>query len=299
MKSQLEDREKLFAFLDCRPTRVFQVFRLLEHELGRKACICVHQGKTAGAAQLTTAARMEKPDAVVWRGDPELPLTKQGLTVSGAPVGQVEFVQAQLTKNEHEALLEMIPQVPNVQVAWLLILFCALILGGLGTGNSERTRDAAHWGSWADCLEMIKIRHLDARRIVQGMARCFQAVEEAASRLRLMGVDTPNWEVFSAGLRPESQTPGKRPDTTQGGRKWRLRRSMSNTGRKWCGLFCFPHRGRCLSHHSRHVETRMESEPFRVLLLRRPLPLSVRDDQRPRHGTGCDVGPPIMEMGHL
>ena len=113
------------------------MFRLLEHELGRKACICVHQGKTqiwnrggvepAGAAQLTTAARLEKPDAVVWRGDPELPLTEQGLTGLGAPVGQVEFVQAQLTKKgaEHEALLEMIPQVPNVQVAWLLILFCA------------------------------------------------------------------------------------------------------------------------------------------------------------------------------
>ena len=203
---------------------------------------------------------MKKLDVVVWRGDPELPLTEQGLTVLGALVGQVEFVQAQLTKKgaEHEALLEMIPQVPNVQVAWLLILFCAgaranfllrtvqpeltqefarhhdeqlarclrrvlhinpvplevqvaasmpLTLGGLG-GNSERTRDAAHWGSWADCLEMIKIRHPDvAKRIVQGMAtrssRCFQAVEEAASRLRLMGVDTPNWEVLSAGLRPE------------------------------------------------------------------------------------------------
>ena len=51
VKSQLEDGEKFFAFLDdvyviCRPTRVLQVFRLLEHELGRKACICVHQGKT-------------------------------------------------------------------------------------------------------------------------------------------------------------------------------------------------------------------------------------------------------------
>ena len=99
---------------------MLQVFRLLEHELSRKACICVHQGKTqiwnrggvepAGAAQLSTAARIEKPDAVVWRGDPELPLTEQGLTVLGAPVGQLEFVQAQLAKKgaEHEALLEMI-----------------------------------------------------------------------------------------------------------------------------------------------------------------------------------------------
>ena len=51
-------------------------------------------GRASRAAQLTTAARMEKPDAVVWR-DPGLPLTEQGLTVLGAPIGQVEFVQAQ------------------------------------------------------------------------------------------------------------------------------------------------------------------------------------------------------------
>ena len=171
----------------------------------------------------------------------------------GAPVGQVEFVQAQLTKKgaEHEALLEMIPQVPNVRVVLRRCegefpiedstagvdsgirqasrratgplsekgsphqhnasgsASCSVnAVDSLGIGNSERTRDAAHWGSWADCLEMIKIRHPDVvRRIVQEMAtrssRCFQAVEEAASRLRLMGVDTPNWEVLSAGLRPE------------------------------------------------------------------------------------------------
>ena len=61
---------------------------------------------------------------MVWRGDVELPLTE---IVWDAPVGQPEFVQAQLAKKgaEHEALLEMIPRVPNVQVAWLLILFCA------------------------------------------------------------------------------------------------------------------------------------------------------------------------------
>ena len=128
-----------------------------------------------------------------------MPLTEQGLTVLGAPVGQLEFVQAQLAKKgaEHEALLEVIPLVPNVQVAWLLILFCAgaranfllrtvqpeltqdfashhdeqlarclrrvlhidtlpsevqvaasmpLTLGGLGIGNSERTRDAGTLG---------------------------------------------------------------------------------------------------------------------------------------------------------
>ena len=34
-----------------------------------------------------------------------------------------------------------------------------LTLGGLGVGGSARVRDAAFWGSWADCLEMVKARH--------------------------------------------------------------------------------------------------------------------------------------------
>ena len=42
-----------------------------------------------------------------------------------------------------------------------------LTLGGLGLGNAQRTRDAAHWGSWADSLEMIGARHPElARRVV-------------------------------------------------------------------------------------------------------------------------------------
>ena len=95
---------------------------------------------------------------------------------------------------EHDRLLEMIPQVPDVQAAWLLLVFCAstravapeftlkfaerhdeqvfkcprkvlqietlhLDIGSLELGNAQRTRDAAHWRSWADSLEMIGARH--------------------------------------------------------------------------------------------------------------------------------------------
>ena len=34
-----------------------------------------------------------------------------------------------------------------------------LTLGGLGVGGTGRVRDAAFWGSWADCLDMVKARH--------------------------------------------------------------------------------------------------------------------------------------------
>ena len=116
-------------------------------------------------------------------------------------------VQAPTNSSEVRCLRRVlhIDTVPSeVQVAASM----SLTPRALGIGTWERTRDAAHWGCWADFLEMIKIRHPNvARRVVQGMAtrssRCFQAVEEAASRLRVMGVDTQNWETLSAGLRSE------------------------------------------------------------------------------------------------
>ena len=109
-------------------------------------------------AGLSAVARMHDPQAVVWRGDQGLPTAQQGLKVLGAPVGHPDFIRSFLSQKglEHDHLLEMIPQVPDVQVAWLLLVFCAstranfprnheaatmpLTLGGLGLGNAEDTR---------------------------------------------------------------------------------------------------------------------------------------------------------------
>ena len=62
-------------------------------------------------------------------------------------------------------------------------------------GSASRIRDAAKWGIWADCLEMIQNRHPDvARSVLQGLAsrasECLESVENAAERLRRVGVDT-------------------------------------------------------------------------------------------------------------
>ena len=235
VQSKLLEDEKLFALLDdvyviCRLTRVQEVFQLLETELRCRASISIHLGKTklwnaggiepTGAAGLSAVARIHNPQAVVWRGDQGLPTAQQGLKVLGAPVGHPDYIQSFLTQKglEHDHLLEMIPQVQDVQAAWLLLLYCAstranfflrtvapeftlefaerhdeqvfkclskvlqtetlhprnheaatmpLTLGGFGLGNAQRTRnaaaqrtrDAAHWGSWADSLEMIRARH--------------------------------------------------------------------------------------------------------------------------------------------
>ena len=54
------------------------------------------------------ASRSGKPDAVVWRGDTEMPLSQQGIQVLGVPVGQPEFVRHFLETQD------------SVVAAWLL-----------------------------------------------------------------------------------------------------------------------------------------------------------------------------------
>ena len=39
------------------------------------------------------AARLVDPDAVVWKGDPDLPLSQQGIKILGVPVGRKEFIK--------------------------------------------------------------------------------------------------------------------------------------------------------------------------------------------------------------
>ena len=79
------------------------------------------------ADTLTAVARNKIPEAIVWRRDPGLPSSKQGLKVMGVPVGHDDFVVAQLNQKvvEHTKLLDRIPFVEDVQASWLLLSFCA------------------------------------------------------------------------------------------------------------------------------------------------------------------------------
>ena len=75
---------------------------VVDEELLSHAHIQLHHGKTQvwnraglepdGIGALTRVARAVKPDAVVWRGDPLLPVHQQGLKVLGIPIGQPAFV---------------------------------------------------------------------------------------------------------------------------------------------------------------------------------------------------------------
>ena len=140
--SRLEEGERLFAFLDdlyvlCDPARVLDVYAILQQELSRHAGIQIHQGKTKvwnqggivpiGVERLEVEARRIDPDAIVWRGNSDIPTEQQGLKILGCPVGHHDFVQDQLSMlaDTHSVLLDGIILLVYLQSAWLLLVFCA------------------------------------------------------------------------------------------------------------------------------------------------------------------------------
>ena len=135
--------ERLLAFLNdiyvvCSPERVADIYASLQQELWRPARIAVHQGKTqlwnrggvmpSGCEAMTAAARVEDDDAVVWRGDPGLPIVEQGIKLLGTPLGHRAFCRRPLGQVGHVTwcvLLERIQAVADLHVAWLLWVCCA------------------------------------------------------------------------------------------------------------------------------------------------------------------------------
>ena len=127
-QAMLRDNEKVMAFLDDihiatpEPDRVMEAHTVVAEELWSNARIQVHLDKTqvwnrggiepAGMDELTRAARLVKPDAIVWKGDPQLPLVS--LSSSG------NFSRGK----EQATLFERIPWVNDPQAAYLLLLMC-------------------------------------------------------------------------------------------------------------------------------------------------------------------------------
>ena len=84
-----------------------------------------------------------------------------------------------------------------------------LCLGGLGLRSAWRSRVAAHWASWADCLPMIHARHPDVAAQLLGQLEGHPetpCLQEAAATLRsldgVMGFEPPAWRAVLAGARP-------------------------------------------------------------------------------------------------
>ena len=82
--------------------------------------------ESAGSAVLTAAARVGDPTAIVWRGDPHFPPEEQGVKILGTPLGHPRYVSTQLAAltDKHEQFSKIL-QVPDLQYAWILLLYCA------------------------------------------------------------------------------------------------------------------------------------------------------------------------------
>ena len=83
-----------------------------------------------------------------------------------------------------------------------------LSLGGLGIRSAFRSRESAHWASWADCLAMVKARHpIVAARIVGELGgftpvACLGDVQVCALALGVVGIELPSWSSLADGARP-------------------------------------------------------------------------------------------------
>ena len=133
--------ETVFAYLDdvyavCQPERVHAVANVARVALQEHAGIEVHLGKTrvwnaAGEEPAGVHALQGPGGADLWVGAWTLPPQRRGLVVLGTPVGHAAFVQAHLRQKraEQQQLLDRIPCVPDLQAAWLVLLYCGIAPG--------------------------------------------------------------------------------------------------------------------------------------------------------------------------
>ena len=90
--------------------------------------------------------------------------------------------------------------------------------------SAVRSRVAAHWSSWADCVHMVKQRHPQvAETLIMGIHQdpspCFVAVRHCQGLLGGAGLDVPSWKSLADTppvLEPET-------DPTEPKRGWQQR----------------------------------------------------------------------------
>ena len=190
-----------------------------------------------------------------------------------------------------------------------------LTLGGLGLASAERTRHAAHWASWADCLAMVQQRHPTvSEEMVVGLDRdaapCLASVRHCREVLAEANFHPPSEGLGGGGgSRAEEVEPNQPKFGWQQHASQSLETKFLNE-RVWPRMtdaervLLRSQRGPLASAAVTALPTtratRMDGQPFRILLLRRlrlPLPLSSRTC---RCGRQLDsLGPACSEAGVL
>lgn len=131
--SQLREGEYLFAYLDdlyvlCPKERAAAAYRAVAESVATRAGVQSHLGKLrawcsgGGPAPADLAALGDS----VWTAD--LPPEDNGLQVLGVPIGTAEYVKARGGERlqEERELLNLLPDLPDTQCAWLLLALSAV-----------------------------------------------------------------------------------------------------------------------------------------------------------------------------
>ena len=223
-----------------------------------------------GIEQLTRLARRVKPDAVVWRGDTDLPLSQQGIRVLGVPIGQPEFVRHFLEKKnqEHQTLFQRIPWLNDPEAAWLLLLMCGSprAIFWLRAVRPELTDSLAvrhDEDVWSCMRTILGSRHPAIAEMMithtgGGTAPCFQAVRECQQSLEDAGFNIPSWRELAKSppqCGRQTQSPVAAEGHSEVGATVRARGGVAWFGRSHEGSASFPTRSSGLSSidNSAHV----------------------------------------------
>ena len=173
--------------------------------------------------------------------------------------------------------------------------------------QTVRSRFAAHWASWADCVRMVKERHPPIADMIhhlqEGLAPSFLSVRACARCLVEAGFDMVSWDELSRA--PPTFQEDPEPNQPKVGWQQKATRKLEERfiqDEVWPALDD-TQRALLQSQHGPLASspftavptsrvTRMDAQPFRLLMCRRlhlPLPLSLRT---------CRCGRRLDSFGH-
>jgi len=160
VKPHLRNDEHIFAFLDdvyaiAEPDRVRPIYDLLAAALGEVAGIQLHTGKTRTWNRAGVCPPgMQELGAEVW--------SPAGVKVLGTPLGTDAYVAQHVAERlaDEKRLWDAIPEVPDLQCAWQLLLQCAgpranHLLRTLPPSQSQAYARAHDDGMWTAAQRLL------------------------------------------------------------------------------------------------------------------------------------------------